>query len=81
MLKLCETMYTDNLLIFFMNLFLICSVLVDLFHLHIIIIIQAIEQLNLKTKNFKDLLTDEPFTRNDIITIQVKFVTYIFIFI
>lgn len=31
---------------------------------------EAIEQLNLKTKNFKDLLTDEPFTKNDIITIQ-----------
>ena len=29
------------------------------------------EQLNLKPKNFKDLLTDEPFTRKDIITIQV----------
>ena len=29
------------------------------------------EQLNLKAKNFKDLLTDEPFTRKDIITIQV----------
>lgn len=31
---------------------------------------EAIEQLNLKTKNFKDLLSDEPFIRNDIITIQ-----------
>ncbi|KAG8181108.1 hypothetical protein JTE90_003157 [Oedothorax gibbosus] len=31
---------------------------------------EAVEQLNLKTKNFKDLLTDEPFTKNDIITIQ-----------
>ncbi|XP_054710157.1 RING-type E3 ubiquitin-protein ligase PPIL2-like [Uloborus diversus] len=31
---------------------------------------EAVEQLNLKTKNFKDLLTDEPFTRDDIITIQ-----------
>ncbi|GIY74473.1 RING-type E3 ubiquitin-protein ligase PPIL2 [Caerostris darwini] len=31
---------------------------------------EAIEQLNLKNKNFKDLLTDEPFTKNDIITIQ-----------
>ncbi|KAJ7382103.1 RING-type E3 ubiquitin-protein ligase ppil2, partial [Desmophyllum pertusum] len=30
----------------------------------------AVEQLNLKAKNFKDLLTDEPFTRKDIITIQ-----------
>ncbi|KFM78566.1 Peptidyl-prolyl cis-trans isomerase-like 2, partial [Stegodyphus mimosarum] len=31
---------------------------------------EAVEQLNLKPKNFKDLLTDEPFTRNDIITLQ-----------
>ncbi|KAK2574180.1 RING-type E3 ubiquitin-protein ligase PPIL2 [Acropora cervicornis] len=31
---------------------------------------EAVEQLNLKAKNFKDLLTDEPFTRKDLITIQ-----------
>ncbi|KAF7687255.1 RING-type E3 ubiquitin-protein ligase PPIL2 [Silurus meridionalis] len=31
---------------------------------------EAVEQLNIKTKNFKDLLTDEPFTRQDIITLQ-----------
>ncbi|XP_065683023.1 RING-type E3 ubiquitin-protein ligase PPIL2 isoform X1 [Hydra vulgaris] len=31
---------------------------------------EAVEELNLKTKNFKDLLTSEPFTRKDIITIQ-----------
>ncbi|GBN08273.1 Peptidyl-prolyl cis-trans isomerase-like 2, partial [Araneus ventricosus] len=31
---------------------------------------EAVEQLNLRSKNFKDLLTDEPFTKNDIITIQ-----------
>lgn len=31
---------------------------------------QAIEQLNIKTKNWKDLLTDEPFQRNDMITLQ-----------
>ncbi|TPX35344.1 hypothetical protein SmJEL517_g02262 [Synchytrium microbalum] len=31
---------------------------------------EAVDSLNLKTKNFKDLLTDEPFTRKDIITIQ-----------
>uniref|UniRef100_A0AAY5ESG3 RING-type E3 ubiquitin-protein ligase PPIL2 n=1 Tax=Electrophorus electricus TaxID=8005 RepID=A0AAY5ESG3_ELEEL len=30
----------------------------------------AVEQLNIKTKNYKDLLTDEPFTRQDIITLQ-----------
>lgn len=31
---------------------------------------EAIEELNLKTKNFKDLLTDEAFTRSDIIVLQ-----------
>ncbi|KAF4074236.1 hypothetical protein AMELA_G00237370 [Ameiurus melas] len=31
---------------------------------------EAIEQLNIKTKSYKDLLTDEPFTRQDIITLQ-----------
>lgn len=31
---------------------------------------EAIKELNLKTKNWKELLTDEPFTRQDIITIQ-----------
>ncbi|CAA2970588.1 peptidyl-prolyl cis-trans isomerase CYP65 [Olea europaea subsp. europaea] len=31
---------------------------------------EAIKELNLKTKNWKELLTDEPFTREDIITIQ-----------
>ncbi|XP_043924710.1 RING-type E3 ubiquitin-protein ligase PPIL2 [Protopterus annectens] len=31
---------------------------------------EAVEQLNLKAKNFNDLLTDEPFTRQDIITLQ-----------
>eukprot|EP00899_Mesostigma_viride_P012634 jgi/Mesvir1/21371/Mv20855-RA.1 len=31
---------------------------------------QAIQELNIKTKNWKDLLTDEPFTRKDIITLQ-----------
>ncbi|KAK7572091.1 hypothetical protein V9T40_014563 [Parthenolecanium corni] len=30
----------------------------------------AVEQLNIKTKSFKDLLTDEPFIRNDIIVLQ-----------
>lgn len=28
------------------------------------------EQLNFKAKNYKDLLTDQPFTRQDVITIQ-----------
>lgn len=31
---------------------------------------EAVEQLNVKAKNWKDLLTDEPFARTDIITIQ-----------
>lgn len=33
--------------------------------------LQAIKELNLKTKNWLELLTDEPFTKNDLITIQV----------
>jgi peptidyl-prolyl cis-trans isomerase-like 2 len=31
---------------------------------------EAIEQLNIKTKNWKDLISDQPFARKDIITIQ-----------
>ncbi|CAH2074542.1 unnamed protein product, partial [Iphiclides podalirius] len=31
---------------------------------------EAVEQLNIKTKNWKDLIDDTPFTRSDIITIQ-----------
>uniref|UniRef100_A0AAY4BSM6 PPIase cyclophilin-type domain-containing protein n=1 Tax=Denticeps clupeoides TaxID=299321 RepID=A0AAY4BSM6_9TELE len=31
---------------------------------------EAVEQLNIKTKSFNDLLTDEPFTRQDIIILQ-----------
>ncbi|XP_050409403.2 RING-type E3 ubiquitin-protein ligase PPIL2 [Patella vulgata] len=31
---------------------------------------EAIDRLNLKAKNMKDLITDEPFERKDIITIQ-----------
>ncbi|XP_066544987.1 RING-type E3 ubiquitin-protein ligase PPIL2 [Amia ocellicauda] len=31
---------------------------------------EAVEQLNVKTKSYKDLLTDEPFSRSDIITLQ-----------
>ncbi|XP_051127389.1 peptidyl-prolyl cis-trans isomerase CYP65 [Andrographis paniculata] len=31
---------------------------------------EAIKELNIKTKNWKELLTDEPFTRVDIVTIQ-----------
>lgn len=31
---------------------------------------EAVEELNIKNKNWKDLLSDEPFTRKDIITIQ-----------
>lgn len=31
---------------------------------------EAVDELNLKPKNFKDLLTSEPFVRKDIITLQ-----------
>lgn len=31
---------------------------------------EAVEQLNLKPKNWKELLTDEVFTRQDIVTLQ-----------
>ncbi|KAL6013061.1 hypothetical protein ACLOJK_003551 [Asimina triloba] len=31
---------------------------------------EAIKELNLKTKNWKELLTDKPFTKEDLITIQ-----------
>lgn len=31
---------------------------------------QAVEQLNIKTGNWKDLLNDQPFVRKDIITIH-----------
>lgn len=31
---------------------------------------EAIKELNIKTKNWKELLTDEPFSREDLITIQ-----------
>lgn len=37
-----------------------------------ILLFQAVEQLNLKPKHLKDLLTDEPFMRADIITLQVS---------
>ena len=33
---------------------------------------EAVETLNIKTKNYKDLLTDQPFTKADIITLQVR---------
>lgn len=41
--------------------------------------VQAVEQLNFKTKSFKDLLTDESFTRKDIITLQVSLCLLLFI--
>ncbi len=31
----------------------------------------AVEELNIKARNFTDLLTAQPFTRADIITLQV----------
>jgi len=33
---------------------------------------ETIERLNAKTKNWRDLLTDEPFTRKDIIDLHVR---------
>ncbi|KAH7566700.1 hypothetical protein JRO89_XS08G0218400 [Xanthoceras sorbifolium] len=41
---------------------------------------EAIKELNIKTKNWKELLTDEPFTKEDLITIQVinVFITFLF---
>ena len=33
---------------------------------------QAIKELNVKPKNWRELLTEEPFTRADIITLQVR---------
>lgn len=58
----------------------ICPITFKIFteHTHIVAIktsgnvyeMDAINQLNIKTKNWKDLLTDQPFTRKDIITLQ-----------
>ncbi|KAJ0982133.1 hypothetical protein J5N97_010388 [Dioscorea zingiberensis] len=31
---------------------------------------EAIKELNIKTKNWRELLTDEPFTKDDLVTIQ-----------
>ena len=31
---------------------------------------QAVEQLNIKADNWRELITDKPFSRSDIITIQ-----------
>ena len=31
---------------------------------------EAVEEMNIKTKNWKDLLSDSPFVRNDIIVLQ-----------
>ncbi|MGH0185224.1 UNVERIFIED_CONTAM: hypothetical protein FKN15_017517 [Acipenser sinensis] len=32
---------------------------------------EAVEQLNIKTKTYRDLLSDEPFARKDLITLQI----------
>lgn len=42
-------------------------------YIFVAFVLQAIKELNLKTKNWKELLTDEPFTREDLITIQVLY--------
>jgi len=57
-----------------------CPVMYKVFnnHTHIVAIkttgnvfsYEAVDELNLKTKNFKDLLNDEPFTRSDMIILQ-----------
>ncbi|KAL1452138.1 hypothetical protein WDU94_006442 [Cyamophila willieti] len=57
-----------------------CPVLYKVFskHSHMVAIettgnvysFEAVDQLNIKTKNFKDLLTDESFQRKNIITLQ-----------
>ncbi|XP_001602955.1 RING-type E3 ubiquitin-protein ligase PPIL2 [Nasonia vitripennis] len=57
-----------------------CPVLFKIFskHSHIVAVkttghvfsFEAVEQLNIKTKNWKDLINDEPFVRKDLITIQ-----------
>lgn len=39
--------------------------------------IDAVEELIIKPKNYRDLLTDEPFARKDLITIQVHGTLYI----
>ena len=36
----------------------------------LIVVLQAIERLNIKPSYWKDLVTDEPFTRSDIIHLQ-----------
>ena len=38
--------------------------------LHLSVLLQAVERLNLKPRHLRDLLSDEPFTRSDIITLQ-----------
>ncbi|KAJ8681576.1 hypothetical protein QAD02_017368 [Eretmocerus hayati] len=57
-----------------------CPVLFKVFskHSHIVAVkttgnvfsYEAVEQLNIKSRNWKDLVNDEPFTRKDLITIQ-----------
>ena len=36
-----------------------------------LVLLQAVERLNIKANFWRDLITDEPFTRKDLITIQV----------
>lgn len=38
--------------------------------------LEAIEELNLKPGHLRDLLTDEPFQRKDIVTLQVRQFSY-----
>lgn len=67
---MCSVMrYIPVLFIVFSNCFLNCIYLIYYIQL---LHVQAIKELNIKTKNWKELLTDEPFSREDLITIQVK---------
>lgn len=63
------TRYIPILFLVFFNCSLNC---IYIFHYIQLFLVQAIKELNIKTKNWKELLTDEPFSREDIITIQVK---------
>lgn len=53
------------------NILFISSLFFDEYLVNVCFV-QAVEQLNIKTKSYKDLLTDEPFTRQDLITLQVR---------
>ena len=37
---------------------------------------EAVHQFNVKMKSWRDLITDEPFTKQDIITVQVRLLQF-----